>query len=143
MWQVSLIHCNTQNLQGSPEPAEIASSRDPSGRRRRRRGYRRCGRHSRRTRSALCRLHIFIIEQTPFEGGIFHLRLHFTPEYPSTPPNAFFITKIFHPNIAPRTGEVCVNTLKRDWNSKVTLSEILLVYVPQIGCANGRLSSPC
>jgi len=23
--------------------------------------------------------------------------------------------------------EVCVNTLKRDWNSKVTLSEILLV----------------
>jgi ubiquitin-conjugating enzyme E2 S len=70
---------------------------------------------------------VLIVEQTPFEGGIFHLRLQFTPQYPTTPPTAHFITKIFHPNIAPRTGEVCVNTLKRDWNSKVTLSEILMV----------------
>jgi ubiquitin-protein ligase len=68
-----------------------------------------------------------ILEQTPFEDGIFHLRLQYTPDYPLTPPNAHFITKIFHPNIAPRTGEVCVNTLKRDWNSKVTLSDILMV----------------
>jgi ubiquitin-protein ligase len=66
-------------------------------------------------------------EHTPFEDGIFHLRLQFTPEYPTTPPTASFVTKIFHPNIAPRTGEVCVNTLKRDWNSKVTLSDILMV----------------
>ena len=56
------------------------------------------------------------------------MRLQFTPQYPATPPTAHFITKIFHPNIAPRTGEVCVNTLKRDWNSKVTLSEILMVF---------------
>jgi ubiquitin-conjugating enzyme E2 S len=68
-----------------------------------------------------------IPEHTPFEDGIFHLRLHFTPEYPATPPSANFITKIFHPNIALRTGEVCVNTLKRDWNNKVTLSDILMV----------------
>jgi Ubiquitin-conjugating enzyme len=74
-----------------------------------------------------------ITEHTPFEGGVFHLRLQFTPQYPATPPVAHFITKIFHPNIAPRTGEVCVNTLKRDWNSTVTLSEILMVLVLRIG----------
>jgi len=68
-----------------------------------------------------------IPEQTPFEDGIFHLRLEFTPEYPAAPPTAHFITKIFHPNVAPRNGEVCVNTLKRDWNSKVTLYDILMV----------------
>jgi len=26
------------------------------------------------------------------------------------------MTKIFHPNVAVGTGEICVNTLKRDWN---------------------------
>jgi ubiquitin-conjugating enzyme E2 S len=72
------------------------------------------------------------IEQTPFENSIFHLRLQFTAQYPLTPPTVHFITKIFHPNIAPRTGEVCVNTLKRDWNSKVTVTEILMVQAPHV-----------
>lgn len=27
----------------------------------------------------------------------------------------FFITKIFHPNVSEK-GEICVNTLKKDWN---------------------------
>ena len=27
----------------------------------------------------------------------------------------FFLTKIFHPNVSSR-GEICVNTLKKDWN---------------------------
>jgi ubiquitin-conjugating enzyme E2 S len=40
----------------------------------------------------------------------------------STPPkvyfgrhSGFFITKIFHPNVSEK-GEICVNTLKKDWN---------------------------
>jgi ubiquitin-conjugating enzyme E2 S len=59
---------------------------------------------------------------------VFHIKLQFTSEYPAGPPAAYFVTKLFHPNVAPRTGEVCVNTLKRDWNSKVTLSDILMVF---------------
>ena len=27
----------------------------------------------------------------------------------------YFLTKIFHPNISEK-GEICVNTLKKDWN---------------------------
>ena len=30
------------------------------------------------------------------------------------PPKGYFITKIFHPNISTK-GEICVNTLKKDW----------------------------
>lgn len=30
----------------------------------------------------------------------------------------YFLTKIFHPNVAV-DGEICVNTLKKDWNPKV------------------------
>jgi len=71
-------------------------------------------------------------EHTPFENGQFHLKIHITSHYPTGPPSVQFVTKIFHPNIAPRTGEVCVNTLKSDWNSKNTLSDILTVrlYLP-------------
>lgn len=29
----------------------------------------------------------------------------------------FFLTKIFHPNVSLE-GEICVNTLKKDWNPK-------------------------
>jgi ubiquitin-conjugating enzyme E2 S len=28
----------------------------------------------------------------------------------------YFMTKIFHPNVATPSGEICVNTLKKDWN---------------------------
>jgi hypothetical protein len=28
----------------------------------------------------------------------------------------YFMTKIFHPNVAVPSGEICVNTLKKDWN---------------------------
>ena len=76
---------------------------------------------------------MLIAEETPFQDGLFHLQFQFTSEYPATPPNANFMTKIFHPNIAPRTGEVCVNTLKRDWSSKVTITEILMV-LQQLKC---------
>ena len=37
----------------------------------------------------------------------------------------FFLTKIFHPNVSSR-GEICVNTLKKDWKSDLGLKHILL-----------------
>lgn len=36
-------------------------------------------------------------------------------EFPQKPPKAYFLTKIFHPNVSP-AGEICVNTLKKDWD---------------------------
>ncbi len=38
------------------------------------------------------------------------------------------MTKIFHPNVATPSGEICVNTLKRDWDqSKWNLSHIFSI----------------
>ena len=37
------------------------------------------------------------------------------------------MTKIFHPNVAPESGDICVNSLKRDWKPETTLTEILQV----------------
>jgi ubiquitin-conjugating enzyme E2 S len=38
----------------------------------------------------------------------------------------FFLTKIFHPNIS-KAGEICVNTLKRDWKEDISLGHIMAV----------------
>ena len=37
----------------------------------------------------------------------------------------FFLTKIFHPNVGP-TGEICVNTLKKDWKPDLGIKHILV-----------------
>jgi hypothetical protein len=38
----------------------------------------------------------------------------------------YFLTKIFHPNVA-KNGEICVNTLKKDWKEDLGFRHILLV----------------
>jgi len=49
-------------------------------------------------------------------------------DFPHTPPKAYFLTKIFHPNVAS-SGEICVNTLKRDWKPDLGIKHILLVSI--------------
>ena len=54
---------------------------------------------------------------TPYEGGTFKMVLEVCSDFPAVPPKGYFITKIFHPNISTR-GEICVNTLKKEWDPK-------------------------
>ena len=63
---------------------------------------------------------------TPFEGGVFRMRLALPADYPASPPKGFFMTKIFHPNVA-EAGDICVNTLKRDWDPSHGLRHIFQV----------------
>jgi ubiquitin-conjugating enzyme E2 S len=65
-------------------------------------------------------------EDTPFFGGVFHVVLHLPESYPEVPPKGFFKTKIFHPNVSEK-GEICVNTLKKDWEPSLGLRHILTV----------------
>jgi ubiquitin-conjugating enzyme E2 S len=63
-------------------------------------------------------------EGTPFDEGIFKLRLLLPDDFPNSAPRAEFITPVFHPNINQSTGAVCVNTLKRDWDPQLTLLQL-------------------
>ena len=65
---------------------------------------------------------------TPYAGGYFKIKLVLGKNFPREPPKGFFITKIFHPNVA-KNGEICVNTLKRDWKTDYGLKHILLVSI--------------
>lgn len=62
---------------------------------------------------------------TPYAGGAFRIKLVLGRDYPASPPKGFFLTKIFHPNVGPK-GEICVNTLKKDWKPDLGIKHILL-----------------
>lgn len=66
-------------------------------------------------------------EGTPFAGGIFKLKLSLPADYPQSAPKGNFLTKIFHPNVCPKTGDICVNTLKKDWDPNHGLRHIFTV----------------
>ncbi|KZV87298.1 hypothetical protein EXIGLDRAFT_723837 [Exidia glandulosa HHB12029] len=64
-------------------------------------------------------------ENTPYEGGYFRVRFSFTNDFPAAPPKCWFATKIFHPNVS-KSGEICVNTLKKDWKPTYGIAHILV-----------------
>ena len=63
---------------------------------------------------------------TPYTDGLWKLHLKIPSDYPKSPPKAAFKTKIYHPNVEESTGSVCLDTLKRDWQPKLTLRDILI-----------------
>lgn len=63
---------------------------------------------------------------TPYEGGLFKMRLVLGSEFPQVPPKGYFLTRIFHPNVA-KNGEICVNVLKKDWEPSLGLRHVLVV----------------
>ncbi|XP_077868978.1 ubiquitin-conjugating enzyme E2 S-like isoform X2 [Saccoglossus kowalevskii] len=62
---------------------------------------------------------------TPYAGGLFRVKLVLGKGFPSVPPKGFFLTRIFHPNVASN-GEICVNTLKKDWKPELGIKHVLL-----------------
>ncbi|WIA32747.1 hypothetical protein OEZ86_005932 [Tetradesmus obliquus] len=63
---------------------------------------------------------------TPFDGGMFRMRLSLPADFPASPPKGFFTTKIWHPNVS-KSGEICVNVLKRDWKPELGIRHVLQV----------------
>eukprot|EP01095_Lingulamoeba_sp_RSL-Kostka_P006016 TRINITY_DN1848_c0_g1_i1.p1 TRINITY_DN1848_c0_g1~~TRINITY_DN1848_c0_g1_i1.p1 ORF type:complete len:160 (+),score=40.15 TRINITY_DN1848_c0_g1_i1:67-546(+) len=58
---------------------------------------------------------------TPFQDGVFELEINIPDNYPLQPPKIIFVTKIFHPNIHFKTGEICLDILKDAWSAAYTL----------------------
>lgn len=62
---------------------------------------------------------------SPFQGGVFFLKIHFPTDYPFKPPKIQFVTKIYHPNINAN-GAICLDILKDQWSPALTISKVLL-----------------
>ena len=52
------------------------------------------------------------------------MQLEVPDNYPLHPPKATFITKVFHPNVHFKTGEICLDILKTAWTPAWTLQSV-------------------
>jgi ubiquitin-protein ligase len=68
-------------------------------------------------------------EGTPYEGGVFFLKIQFPPDYPFKPPKVEFETKIYHCNVAPGGG-ICMSILKDSWSPTITISKVQQSNLP-------------
>ena len=65
-------------------------------------------------------------DDTDYKDGVFLLDIIIPKEYPYKPPTCKFKTKIWHPNIDPDNGYICITTLRQEnWNPAMSISDIL------------------
>lgn len=67
--------------------------------------------------------YIFRVQgDSPFQGGLFFLSIHFPTDYPFKPPKVNFTTRIYHPNINSN-GSICLDILRDQWSPALTISK--------------------
>jgi ubiquitin-conjugating enzyme E2 I len=76
-------------------------------------------------------------KKTDWEGGLFKVVLHFSPDYPSKAPLVKFTPPIFHPNVY-QDGEVCLSILTDEWAPGISVKAILVGVQDLLDTPNPR-----
>ncbi|MFD8291098.1 ubiquitin-conjugating enzyme E2 [Streptomyces lavendulae] len=64
-------------------------------------------------------------DNTPYQGGTFHVSIAFPADYPFKPPAIMFTTAVFHPNVAA-DGRVVLDILRDKWSPALTVEKALI-----------------
>ena len=65
------------------------------------------------------------IDDTPYQGGIYHLDIQFPTDYPFKPPKIRFETQIYHPHINSKGGLYC-DILADNWSPALSIHKVLI-----------------
>ena len=79
---------------------------------------------------------------SPYEDGIFKVKVNLPKDFPTKRPYLYFQTKMFHPNIRQKDGFVSLNLLY-NWVSTRTIEEVFFGFIevmdnPKTGVGYGE-----
>ncbi|CAK9061583.1 unnamed protein product [Durusdinium trenchii] len=79
---------------------------------------------------------------TPYENGLFRLKIRIPEDYPFRPPRINFETKVWCPHVNPRHGSIELDLLSDHWSPALSLAKVIASIIGLLeapsdgGCEN-------